>query len=256
MNNLKITILVAVVISILYLKQILYGLVLITALIALYYLNFIPLFWLVALPVIIWSLYDDILYLKWEFGEVKCEIILILITFATTLGLTKILPLPWALIFPLLALTVYTDIRYRVILNFVVVTFISLGLYYYSTPALISSLYCFFIFLPFIIFGGIGLGDMKLTAGIGAILGYGGGINVLLYSLLLALTYVFIKKISAKEVRQWLRDSYFVYLSSIKTRHLKLEIPTDQKQLKQMTVPLGAFFFPGTLIYYYYGFFT
>lgn len=214
-------------------------------------------FWVITIPILAWSIYDDLKYLKEEISpDIIRRELLILPCVLVLMGLlTKLLSVPWAIIIALLTWTCYTDVRYRIIPNTVVFALIAIGIYNNSFQVLLSMFACFLIFTPFIFRGGIGLGDMKLTAGMGAALGYGPAINILLYSLLLALIYVFLKKLREGKVKQWLSDSNFALKTSLMTGHIKLETPTDQKELKGVTVPLGAFFLPGAIIFYLFGMF-
>jgi prepilin signal peptidase PulO-like enzyme (type II secretory pathway) len=92
----------------------------------------------------------------------------------------------------------------------------------------------------------MGGGDLKLAAGIGAAVGYAGGITIIFYSSLLALVYIVIVKFIRKEIGGFIRDSLF----SIKTfGQVKYEMPVKADEIMKATVPLGAFFLPGALFY-------
>lgn len=158
----------------------------------------------------------------------------------------KLLPLPWSVMLPMLLWAAYTDIRYRIIPNTVPLVLTLTGFYLNPDAAITGLLGCFLILAPLYIKKWIGGGDVKLTAGIGAALGYAGGIYALFYSNLFALVYVIIRKICQRKIRAWIKETAF----TLKTlgRHMDVEVPDDIKELMKVTVPLGAFFLPAALV--------
>ncbi len=210
------------------------------------------LFWLVTILFLMWILSGDLKYLQ---TELNASLVRELFIFLTVLLGSLILnylgvDTPWSIMFPFLIWTFYTDVRYRIIPNTVVFAFIVTGLALNPLSLVFKSmLFCTLIFIPFIRSGGIGLGDVKLTAGVGALLGYFSGIHVLLYTLLSALIYTVLHKTLQSKFIAWLKESYFVYKSTYMTGHLKLETPKNLEDKKKVTIPLGAFFLPGTILY-------
>lgn len=158
----------------------------------------------------------------------------------------KALPLVWSIMIPLLIWTAITDIKIRIIPNTVPVVLLAFGLYQDPTVAIGGFFGCFLCLLPLYVLNGMGGGDLKLAAGIGAALGYAGGISIIFYSSLLAFVYIIITKLAKKEIGEFTRDSLF----SIKTfGQVKYEMPEKADEIIKATVPLGAFFLPGALFF-------
>lgn len=176
------------------------------------------------------------------------EILIWLTVLAATLVFAslKALPLVWSIMIPLLIWTAITDIKIRIIPNTVPVVLLSFGLYQDPTAAIGGFFGCFLCLLPLYVLNGMGGGDLKLAAGIGAALGYAGGITIIFYSSLLALVYIIITKLIKKETGEFIRDTLF----SIKTfGQVKYEMPEKPDEIIKATVPLGTFFLPGALFF-------
>ncbi len=186
-------------------------------------------------------------YLKTSKNEVILWLFVMVGT--TVFVLLDILPLPWSVLFPLLLWTAITDWKLRIIPNTVPLVLIILGFYLSPLTALGGMFGCFLIWIPFLIINGMGGGDIKMAAAVGATLGYYGGLMVLLYANILAIIYILLLKLIKKEVKSWLKESYFAIRDVIKYRN-KMEIPEDEQELIRKTIPLGFFFLPGAILYY------
>ncbi len=175
------------------------------------------------------------------------NILILLAVFLTILLLISlgVFPLAWSVIIPLLIWTAITDIKIRIIPNTVPVVLILLGLYLDPAAAIVGFFGCCLCLLPLYVFNGMGGGDLKLAASIGAAIGYIGGISIIFYSSFLALIYIIITKLAKREIREYIRDTIF----AIRTFGLKYEMPENLDELIKVTVPLGAFFLPGALIF-------
>ncbi len=176
------------------------------------------------------------------------DVLIILTVLAAVLLMVNlnVLPMVWSIMMPLLIWTAITDIKIRIIPNTVPVVLLVFGLYQDPTAAVGGLFGCFFCLLPLYVLNGMGGGDLKLAAGIGAAVGYAGGITIIFYSSLLALVYIVIVKFIRKEIGGFIRDSLF----SIKTfGQVKYEMPVKADEIMKATVPLGAFFLPGALFY-------
>ncbi|WP_165792112.1 A24 family peptidase [Desulfocucumis palustris] len=159
-----------------------------------------------------------------------------------------ILPLPWSLILPLLVWTAYTDIRFRIIPNTAVLALAATGFVLQPHDAVTGFLGCFIILLPLYCLNGIGGGDVKLTAAMGALLGYRGGVEALFFTSLLAIAYIFIIKLTRGKALGWIKDSIFTTFTIRFIRVAGFKRPAGQAELIKETVPLGAFFLPGILM--------
>lgn len=174
--------------------------------------------------------------------------VLIMITVFTVILLLisfKALPLVWSIMIPLLIWTAIVDIKFRIIPNTVLVVLLIFGLYQEPAAAIGGFFGCFLCLLPLYALNGMGGGDLKLAAGIGAALGYYGGISIIFYSSLMALTYIIITKVLKKEIGGFIKDTIF----TLRTFGLKYEMPEKQSEIIKATIPLGAFFLPGALFY-------
>lgn len=181
----------------------------------------------------------------------KKETIIFISVFAATalFASLKIFPLAWSILFPMLIWAAITDIKQRIIPNSACVTLILLGVYLDPSNAAYGLMGCFVAAVFMFMLGGVGGGDVKLAAGIGAALGYAGGVSVLLYSIMIASIYIIATKIFKKEVKSFIGDMIF----SIRTGQFKMETPTDPQELMKKTIPLGAFFPLGVMVYIFRG---
>ncbi len=152
---------------------------------------------------------------------------------------------PWSLLLPLLIWTAYTDAKHRIIPNTVPFILVLYGFCRDPHIAVGGLVGCFFIFLPLYALGGMGAGDVKLAASVGAVLGYYHGVEVIMCSCVIALIYLTCEKLKKRQFIQWVKDSFSV----IKTfRHLKLEMPESKEDMLEKTVPLGTFFLPAVVV--------
>lgn len=180
------------------------------------------------------------------------EILIFISVFAATalFASLKILPLAWSIMIPMLIWAAYTDISERIIPNTVLVVLLLVGVFQSPSNAVIGLFGCFVMLVPLYIMGGIGGGDVKLIASLGAVLGFSGGVCVLLYSSALALVFIAVRKLLNREIGDFIRDSIF----SIRTfNSVKMEVPTDKQEMFKKTVPFAAYVLPAVLVYLFKG---
>ncbi|SFR06986.1 A24 family peptidase [Desulfoscipio geothermicus] len=144
----------------------------------------------------------------------------------------------------------WTDIRYRRIPNYLVLAGIISGfLIHRQEPeiALAGLLGCFMLTVLFSIIGFMGNGDIKLSAALGAILGYQTGSEVIFYGVALCALaislYMALKGQFKELVTQNLLTVKYLFKGNI-----KLYIQQLKAQGKIFALPLAPFFLPGLII--------
>ncbi|WP_156779585.1 A24 family peptidase [Desulforamulus reducens] len=149
-----------------------------------------------------------------------------------------------------LALTAYIDIKKREIPHISVILLLCLGIYLHWQEPLFFLIGIFSMFIPLLLFslvtGSLGEGDIKLFAVMGGIMGI---MDCLLFFGIVNLTSI---------AGELLYRAYKGELRKIMVQQKELALSfingTSKSFIEQVkpedTVPLGAYFLPGYLIYY------
>lgn len=156
----------------------------------------------------------------------------------------------WIILIPPLIWIAYSDYTKRIIPNTALALILAGAfIFHYSSDRLnlfIGGLFgCLFILFVFYAAGGMGAGDVKLAAAVGATLGYWRGVHVIMLAILLSVLFILVSKARRGELVEFLKELKISFQVLVKTCSLKNFIHAGSRE----SIPLGVFFLPATLIY-------
>lgn len=164
---------------------------------------------------------------------------------------TVLILLKYLILFVVCGITLYSDLRFNKIYNWVTLPLIPIGLLLNlgiaSWKGLASSGLGFGvgfgIMLVFFLFGAMGGGDVKLTGGIGALLGYPFVLNVLLYSVFVGGCIAIAKLIWRGEFFKTIATIFRSFFSLILPGRTFVPIPKEEAHI----IPYGCAIALGTV---------
>ncbi|SOC37258.1 A24 family peptidase [Ureibacillus acetophenoni] len=157
-----------------------------------------------------------------------------------------------------LLISIVTDIYSRKILNVVTIPAILVGLIYYTVHSGLNGLWFSFsgfilglvlLLIPFL-FGGMGAGDVKLMAAIGALMGTVFVFHTFLFTALIGgviSIFILLRRMNIKQVIAHMYMTFIVFRGKTKEVH----VSTEQKY--KFSFPYGIAIVLGAFIAYIWG---
>ncbi|MBS4021929.1 MAG: prepilin peptidase [Dethiobacter sp.] len=167
-----------------------------------------------------------------------------------------------ALLLPFVAVCLYTDLADRKIYNNVIVcgiaaaflqNMVRLGLLEGAVISLTGLLTgIFLLVLPFIA-GGLGAGDVKMLGMIGAFLGHGQVVEVLLVSALVGGVFAVAAMIRGRGILRRLWNFFTGFIFFLFTHQAAYLRSLDESEAQKKAIPYGAALSAGVIIIYILG---